>query len=139
MRIEAAGKTWIVEERELAPGITVAPGRFFGVTFRREGHDEDIVQVRWVIKPTPLTSREARELFEVAPVRLWRDPRDGAVYRLSLESSAADGGDGGAVTETLTFQTEEGSVSTAYRAGHPLSFASDSELVELLDRARTGW
>lgn len=136
MRIEAAGKTWIVEERELAPGIAVAPERFFGVTFRRDGHDEDIVQVRWVIKPERLTSREARELFEVAPVRLWRDPRDGAVYRVSLESSAGDGGDGAPVGETLTFQAENGSVSTEYGVAHPLSFATDAELVELLDRAR---
>lgn len=136
MRIEAAGKTWIVEERELAPGITVVPGRFFGVTFRREGHDEDIVQVRWVVKPRPLTSREARELFEVAPVRLWRDPRDGAVYRITLETGAE--GDGEEVGEAVSFQSQDGSVTTSYTAGHPLSFASDSELAGLLDRARRG-
>lgn len=134
MRIEAAGKTWIVEERELAPGITVAPGRFFGVTFRREGYDEDIVQVRWVIKPQPLTSREARELFEVAPVRLWRDPRDGTVYRITLETAAEGDGDG--VADIVSFQAADGSVSAEWPVGRPLSFADDAELARLLDGAR---
>ncbi len=126
-----------MEEREFAPGISAAPGRFFGVTFRREGHDEDIVQVRWVIKPDTLTSNQARELFEAAPVRLWRDSRDGVVYRVSLESGSADGSAAG-VGSTVSFQSEEGTLTTEYVLARALGLASDAELQALVDRARDG-
>lgn len=139
MRIEAAGKTWIVEERELAPGVGTG-GTFYGITFRNPGRDTDILQVRWVLKPRRMTSRVARELFDMAGVRLWRDGRDGEMYRIYLESVGPEPVPGAPapLLQSVCFQSSRGTVTARWPANLGLGFASDQELTELLDRARTG-
>lgn len=139
MRIEAAGKTWIVEERELARGVEAGEGRFYGVTFRNETSDDDVLQVRWVLRPGRLTPHDARDLFDRAGQRLWRDRRDGRVYRVYLETAGADlsprpGGPG--LVESVCFQAEDGTVCTAWSLDRGLGFATDDQLTSLLDAAR---
>jgi len=138
MQIEAGGKTWIVEERELASGLSHGSQRFFGVSFRNAEYDSDILQVRWVMKPDVLTPRIARDLFDIAGIRTWTDPRDGHEYRLHLETrppAAADSSQ--RALETLRFQSQEGTAETPWTLAKPLGFASDQELTRLLDRARS--
>lgn len=136
MRIEAAGKTWIVEEQVLARASWVGGDRFSGVTFRDADTGADELQVRWVLRPDRLTPRLARELFEIAGVRIWRDPRDGREYRLQLESNPfAPIGGGPAALETIRFESKDFSGETAWTLSMPLGCASDAELMRLLDRA----
>ena len=139
MQIEAGGKTWIVEERELAHGLSYGSERFFGVSFRNAEYDSDVLQVRWVMKPDELTPRIARELFDIAGIRLWRDFRDGQLYRVNLETRVPSPGDGGSqrALETVRFQWEDGTVEAPWTLDKPLGFASDGELMELLDHARS--
>jgi hypothetical protein len=137
VRIEAAGKTWIVEERELARASWAGSNRFSGVTFRNADYDADELQVRWVLRPERLTPSLARELFEIAGVRLWRDPRDLSTYRLHLESNTMPPRKSGrpAPLETIRFESQEAAVETGWTLGKPLGCASDAELVKLLDEA----
>lgn len=134
MRIEAAGKTWVVEEHELR-GDSVGGERFYDISFRNEEDDGDLVQARWVVRPRSLTDGIARALFELAGERLWRDPRDGGVYRIELDSPPA-GGEEEPATLVARFRSDEGSVTVLYESELPLGAASDERLMELLDRAR---
>lgn len=140
MRIEAAGKTWIVEARELAPGMGVGQDRFYGVTFRNQSKLDDVVQVRWVLKPARMTPHVARELFDLAGLRLWRDPRDGQVHRVHLETEgpapAAAADEGWEANHSICFQSRRGTVGARWTLGKSLGSASDGELIDLLDRAR---
>jgi len=137
MRIDAGGKTWIVEERELGSGAVAGSERFFGVTFRDADLGADVLQVRWVMRPDRLTPRVARELFEMAGIRLWRDARDGSLYRVSLEGAGAASSHA-TTLETARFQSPDGSVEAPWTLAKPLGCASDGELMELLDLARAG-
>ena len=138
MQIEAGGKTWIVEERELASGLTWGSERFFGVSFRNAEYDSDILQVRWVMKPDVLTPRIARELFDMAGIRTWKDPRDDHVYRVSLETRVRAPSDRSShALETVRFQSEGGTAEAPWTLSKPLGFASDGDLVHLLDLARS--
>lgn len=140
MRIDAAGKTWIVEARELAAGQGVGQERFYGVTFRNQAKLDDVVQVRWVLKPARMTAHVARELFDLAGLRLWRDPRDGQVHRVHLETEgpgpAVTRGEGHAATHSVCFQSRRGTVGIRWTLGKSLGSASDGELIALLDQAR---
>jgi hypothetical protein len=136
VRIEAAGKTWIVEERELERGFASGGDRFSGVTFRNADHDPDQLYVRWVRSPAQLTPRLAKELFEIAAVRQWQDPRDARPYRLHLEShTASSDGAGPAALEAVRFQSEGAAIEAPWTLGKPLGWASDDELMALLDHA----
>lgn len=134
MRIQAAGKTWVVEEHELR-GDSVGGERFYDISFRNEEDEDDLVQARWVVRPRSLTDGVARALFELAGERLWRDPRDGSIYRIELDSPPA-GGEEEPDTLVARFRSEEGSVTVLYESELPLGAASDERLMELLDRAR---
>lgn len=136
MRIEAAGKTWIVEERELPGGFGSGRDRFYGFTFRNAASAREELHVRWARRPERLTPRVARELFEIAGVRSWEDPRDSRPYRLRLETAAGPPGVPRPVpVEVVRFERNGGGVQAAWTLGKPLGCASDSELMELLDRA----
>ena len=136
MRIEAAGKTWIVEEQVLARASWADADRFSGVTFRNADTSADELQVRWVLRPDRLTPSLARELFEIAGVRTWRDPRDGRTYELQLESNTFAPSDGGPVAlETVRFDSQGFSGEAPWTLSMPLGWATDQELMRLLDRA----
>jgi hypothetical protein len=137
VRIEAAGKTWIVEERELARASWAGNDRFSGVTFRNADYDADELQVRWVLRPERLTPSLARELFEIAGLRLWRDPRDLSTYRLHLESNTMPPRKSGRPTplETIRFQSQDITAEAPWTLDKPLGCASDAELMKLLDEA----
>lgn len=136
MRIQAAGKTWLVEEHELR-GDSVGGERFYDVAFRNEKDRGDLVQARWVVRPRRLTDGIARALFELAGERLWRDPRDGTAHRIELDSPPA-GDEEEAGILVARFQSDGGSVRTLYDLEEPLGAAGDEGLMELLDRAREG-
>jgi hypothetical protein len=137
VRIEAAGKTWIVEEQELELGLWSGRDRFSGVTFRNVEHHRDQLHVRWVLTPDRLTPRLARELFEIAAERLWQDPRDARPYQLHLETHTAPAADAGPTSlETVRFQSDGGAVEAPWTLGKSLGSASDDELIALLDGAR---
>jgi hypothetical protein len=137
VRIEAGGKTWIVEQRELARASWAGNDRFSGVTFRNADYDAEGLQVRWVLRPERLTPSLARELFEIAGVRLWRDPRDLSAYRLHLESNTAHSGRVGRPMplETIRFQSQDTIAEAPWTLDKPLGCASDAELMKLLDDA----
>src|SRR5262245_29029548 len=85
--IEAAGKTWIVEQQELGRSLWGGHERFSEVTFRNLDYASDELSVRWVLSPERLTATLAEELFELAGARTWRDPRDSRVYHLVIEAN----------------------------------------------------
>lgn len=140
MRIEAAGKTWIVEEEELSRASWGGGGRFSGVRFKSASDEPDELQVSWVLTPERLTPRIARELFEIAGVRLWRDPRNSRSYRLAVESNAARPRRGRpAALEILRFESADLTVEAPWTLDRPLGCATDADLMRLLDEAtRTG-
>jgi hypothetical protein len=135
--IEAAGKTWIVEEQELARNLWAGGDRFSGVTFRSVDYASDELYVRWVLRPRCLTRRLAEELFEIAGVRTWRDPRDSRLYELTLEASTSAARRDGRPTplEVVRFSSDARSVETPWTLAKPLGWATDQELTGLLDRA----
>lgn len=135
MRIQAAGKTWVVEEHALR-GDSVGGERFYDVSFRNEADESDLVQARWVVWPRRLTDGIARALFELAGERLWSDPRDGTVYRIELDSPVTSGDEDELADLVARFRWELGVASVRYEADLPLGAASDERLMELLDRAR---
>lgn len=137
MRIEAAGKTWIVEEQELDRDSWAGGDRFSEVTFRNADYDFDQLHVSWVLSPECLTPRLAQELFEIAGVRHWRDPRDARAYRLHLETVAKASSRPGrpASVEAIRFHVEGDAFQAPWTLGKPLGWASDAELMALLDRA----
>ena len=136
MRIQAAGKTWLVKERELR-GDSVGGERFYDVSFENEEDEADRVQARWVVRPKSLTDGVARALFELAGERAWRDPRDGVVYRIELDSPAPDGDDDAEARLVARFRSDDVAVRAAYTPELPLGAVSDESLMELLDRARS--
>lgn len=137
MRIQAAGKTWVVEEHELR-GDSVGGERFYDVSFRNEADEGDLVQARWMVRPRRLTDGIARALFELAGERLWKDPRDGTVHRIELDSPAAGGEEEDEPAELVAhFRSERETASARYDSELPLGAASDERLMEILDRART--
>jgi hypothetical protein len=135
--IEAAGKTWIVEEQELTRSFWPGGERFSGVTFRNLEYASDELYVRWVLIPERLTARLAEELFEIAGVRVWKDPRDSRVYRLQIEANSNPSvpSDRPAPLEAIRFQSGSFEVETPWTLAKPLGWATDSELMELLDDA----
>lgn len=135
MRIQAAGKTWVVEEHELR-GDSVGGERFYDVSFRNEADEGDQVQARWVVRPRRLTDGIARVLFELAGERLWRDPRDGRVHRIELDSPPAGGEEEELADLVAHFRSDGGTASARFESDLPLGAASDERLMELLDRAR---
>jgi hypothetical protein len=135
VQIEAAGKTWIVEEQELERGFGSGWDRLSGVTFQNADREPDRLFVRWVLTPERLTPRLAQELFELAAVRLWQDPRDARPYQLHLETQTAPPARGGALLEAIRFESEDGEAEAPWTLGKPLGWASDAELMDLLDRA----
>jgi hypothetical protein len=136
VRIEAAGKTWIVEEQELEHGLGSGRDRLSGVTFRNADHDPDQLHVRWVLTPDRLTPRLAKELFEIAAVRQWQDPRDDRPYELYLEThTTSSDGTGPTALEAVRFLSEGVVVEAPWTLGKPLGWASDDELMALLDDA----
>lgn len=136
MRIQAAGKTWVVEEHELR-GDSVGGERFYDISFRNEADEGDLVQARWMVRPRRLTDGIARALFELAGERLWKDPRDGSVHRIELDSPAAGGEEDEPAELVAHFRSERESPSARYDSELPLGAASDERLMEILDRART--
>lgn len=138
MRIEAGGKRWIVQERELPD--TEGGERFCDVAFRNEELDDDLVQIRWVVKPRRMTEDVAHALFELAGERLWRDPEDGMVHRIQLEAQGmGDPAEGEELPAPLAvFQSETGRYETPYDLDVPLGAAPDEALASLLRRARGG-
>jgi hypothetical protein len=139
--IEAAGKTWIVEEQELARSAWSGEERFAGVTFRNTDYAAEELYVRWVLRPERLTMRLAEELFEIAGQRAWRDPRAARLYRLHLEANTGASARAGAPAplEAIRFEWEEGAVEAPWTLGKPLGWATDNELTRLLDQARREW
>ena len=134
--IEAAGKTWIVEQQDLTSSLRGGGGRFSGLTFR-DPESSDEVYVRWVLRPERLTRRLAEELFEIAGVRAWRDPRDGRVYELRIDAASLPAGpDGPAPLQVIRFLSSAGEAEAPWTLARPLGWASDAELMQLLDRAR---
>ena len=139
MRIEAAGKTWIVEEQALGRGNVSGLDRVSGVTFRNANHEPDQLHVRWVLTPEHLTPSLARELFELAAVRNWQDPRDARPYQLDLETQPGTGADGAPTAlEAVRFQSGEAVIEAPWTLDKPLGCASDAELIALLDGALHG-
>jgi hypothetical protein len=142
--IQAAGKTWIVEKQEIDRSLWAGNGRFSGVTFRSLGHaSTDELHVRWVLTPERLTPGLAHELFEIAGVRAWRDPRDGRDYELHLDANASlrtESGEGPTSLEVIRFHSNEGEgeAEAAWTLDKPLGWATDGELMSLLDRAFQG-
>lgn len=139
MRIEVGGKRWIVEERDLPE--TAGSERFCDIAFRNEEVDDELVQIRWVIKPRRMTVGVAEALFELAGERLWRNPRSGAVHRIHLEprSLDSDSPDAASLPDPIVvFRSETGRFETDYDLEVPLGLASDEELEDVLERARRG-
>jgi hypothetical protein len=138
MLIEAAGKTWIVEEQDLASSLWAGGDRTSGVTFRNLVYASEKLHVRWVLRPARLTPRLARELFGIAGVRSWRDPRDSRLYELRLEACSTVSGcdDSPAPLEVIRFRSDSGRTEAPWTLAKPLGWATDQELMSLLDRAR---
>ena len=137
MLIEAAGKTWIVEEQDLASTLWAGGERASGVTFRNLAYACDELHVRWVLRPSQLTPRLAEELFEIAGVRSWSDPRDSRLYELRLEANCAraEPDRGPAPLEVIRFRSDSLCLEAPWTLSKPLGWASDQELMSLLDRA----
>jgi len=136
MRIRAAGKTWIVEERPRDREFGASQHPFLGVTFRNADHEFDELQVPWVLKPERFTPHLAHELFEIAGLRLWRDPRTARVYRVCLETlPAVSCRDAPVPIEAVRFEADHVSLKAPWTLGKALGWASDAELMALLDGA----
>jgi hypothetical protein len=134
--IEAAGKTWIVEEQPLAWDHSTGGGSVSGVIFRNRDYDSDELHVRWVLTPPRLTRRLAEELFEIAAVRSWRDPRDARLYELRIEAGSTSVPPGSATPlAVLRFDSGGRAVETPWTLAKALGWATDQELTCLLDRA----
>jgi hypothetical protein len=106
------------------------------VSFRSLDYAAEELFVRWVLRPRCLTRRLAEELFEIAGVRTWRDPRDSRLYELTLEASSSPARDDRPTPlEMIRFHSETVSTETSWTLGKPLGWATDQELMGLLDRA----
>jgi hypothetical protein len=139
--IEAAGKTWIVEEQDLTRTFWASGERLSGVTFRSLDYASDELYVRWVLTPEHLTDRLAQELFEIAGTRAWRDPRDSRVYEVQLDTTGSlrnESGKGPAPLEVIRFRAGAVEAATPWTLAKPLGWATDAELMSLLDRAFRG-
>ena len=139
MQIEAGGKTWIVEEREISNGLSQGTGRFLGLSFRNTEYESDELQVRWVLKPDVLTAHIARELFHMVGMRKWRDARDGHSYSVHLETRPPESARRSSLRalETIRFQSRRGTVEAPWTLEKPLGLADDREIMDLLDQARS--
>ena len=139
MLIQAAGKTWIVEQQELTRSLWAGGGRFSGVTFRNLDYSTEELYVRWVLRPERLTPGLAQELFEMAGVRIWRDPRDARVYELQLDANGSlplgSAGGGPSSLEVIRFRSADREAEAPWTSGKPLGWATDSELMALRDWA----
>jgi hypothetical protein len=136
--IQAAGKTWIVEQEDLDRSLWAGGGRFSGVTFRNLDYSADELYVRWVLRPDRLTPGLAHELFEIAGARTWRDPRDSRCYEIQLDANASlptPSGEGPTSLEVIRFSSAEGEAEAPWTLDKPLGWATDSELMSLVDRA----
>lgn len=138
MRIQAGGRTWRVEERD-HPGDAVAGEHFCDLSFHDEDAEDEVVQIRWVVRPPRWNARMARALFDLAGERLWRDPRDGTLQRVRLESLPEGPAEEDSPDRPLhvSFASRNDTVHTDYDADLPLGTLGDPELERLLDRART--
>jgi hypothetical protein len=137
VRIRAAGRTWIVEQQALTRNPWDTDGGFSGVTFRRLDYASDQVHVRWLRKPERLTPSLAHELFEIAGVRAWRDPRDGRLYELRLDATSLPASRARlpAPLQVIRFHSSDGEAEAPWTLGKPLGWATDGDLIRLLDRA----
>ena len=142
MLIQAAGKTWIVEEQELTRSLWAGGDRFSGVTFRNLDYSTDELYVRWVLRPERLTPRIAQELFEIAGVRVWKDPRDARVYELQLDANVSlppgSAERCASSLEVVRFRSPDDEAEAPWTCGKPLGWATDAELMSLRDRAFQG-
>jgi hypothetical protein len=140
--IQAAGKTWIVEEQELTRSLWAGGDRFSGVTFRNLDYSTDELYVRWVLRPERLTPGLAQELFEIAGVRVWKDPRDARVYELQLDTHVSLPADSAerctSSLEVVRFRSAEDEAEAPWTCGKPLGWATDAEIMSLRDRAFQG-
>lgn len=136
MKIEAAGRTWVVDAHEVTEGSAAAHG-CWEVSFTRPEREFDRVDIRWIPRPERMTERVARQLFELAGERLWRDPRTEVIYRVQLLDEGGPAGDadpsGGRML--IRFRTSNGSGTVPYELACPLGCASDGQLESLVDLA----
>lgn len=136
MLIEAAGKTWVVEQQELSRSLWGEHERVSEVTFRNLDYATDELSVRWVLSPERLTPRLAEELFELAGTRTWRDPRDSRIYHLVIEANSIPSRSTEPTpVEAVLFKSGGIEVAAPWTLAKPLGWATDSELIRLLDQA----
>jgi hypothetical protein len=136
MQIRAGGRTWVVDAHEVCEG-SLAARSCWEVSFTEPERAFERVEMRWIPRPERLTENVARTLFELAGERLWRDPRNGLIYRIQLVDEGRPGDDadlsGGRML--VRFRTATGSGTTPYDLGCALGLAGDSALATLADRA----
>ena len=131
MEIQVGGRVWEVETKASHP-IQAGSEEFCGVTFRDPNDRDTRVKIRWVPQSRPLTSFDARRLFELAGERVWKDLRTGVTHRVLLE----DGSDEVRGPHLIVrFANAAGSGATRYDLTVPLGMAGDDALQRLLDRA----